>query len=104
MSSQQRRSQPQSSSPGRCFVPQNERSLKRHERAYVLRNEARRIVSSRATRWNRSTVGEGIGRSDQAFATIHSLRDWVSAFLRLRVQLDPDGVRIDIIKKDLNVK
>lgn len=85
-------------------MPQNERSLKRHERSYVLRNEARRVVRNRATGWNRSTVGEGTCRSDQAFATIHSLRDWDLIFLRLRVEFDPHGIGIDIIKKNLNVK
>src|SRR5215469_298754 len=52
------------SSPGRRFVPQNERSLKRHRCCSVLRNEARRVVGDRATRRNRSTVGEGTCRSD----------------------------------------
>ena len=85
-------------------MPQNERSLKRHERSYVPRNEARRVVSNGATRRNRSTVGEGACRSDQAFATIHSVRDWVLVFLRLRVEFDPHGIGIDIIKKNLNVK
>ena len=85
-------------------MPQNERSLKRHERSCVLRNEARRVVSNRATCRNRSTVGEGTCRSDQAFATIHSLRDWVPVFLRLRVEFDPHGIGIDIIEKNLNVK
>ena len=77
MSCQRHRSHSQSSSPGRCFVPQNERSLKRHERSYVLRNETRRVVRNRATRRNRSTVRKGTCRSDQAFATIHGVRDWV---------------------------
>lgn len=85
-------------------MPQNERSLKRHERSYVLRNEARSVVSNRATRRHRSTVGEGTCRSDQAFATIHSMRDWVLVFLALRVQFDPHGIGIHIIKKNLNVK
>ena len=69
-------------------MPQNERSLKRHERSFVLRNEARRVVSSRAICRKRSTVGESTCRSDQAFATIHSMRDWVLVFLRLRVEFD----------------
>ena len=85
-------------------MPQNERRFKRHERSYVLRNEARRVVSNRATRRHRSTVGEGICRSDQAFATIHSVRHWVLVFLALRVQFDPHGIGIHIIKKNLNVK
>lgn len=85
-------------------MPQNERSLKRHERSCVLRHEARRVVSNRATRRNRSTVGESTCRSDQAFATIHNERNWLLAFLRLRVQLDPHGIGINIIKKNLNVK
>ena len=99
MSSQPRRRQSQSSS-----LPKNERCLKRHKRSYVLRNDARRVVSKRATRGNRSTVDEGTCRSDQAFATIHSVRGWVPLFLRLRVEFDPHGIGIDIIKKNLNVK
>jgi hypothetical protein len=84
-------------------MPQNERSLKRHERSYVLRNEARRIVSNRTICRNRSTVGEGTVRSDEAFATIHGVPDWVLLFLRLRVEFDSHGVGIDIIQKDLNL-
>ncbi len=85
-------------------MPQNERRLKRHERSCVLRNEARRVVSNRATRRNRSIVGEAICRSYQAFATIHRVRDWAGVLLRLRVEFDPHGIGIDIIKKNLNVK
>ena len=85
-------------------MPQNETCLKRHERSYVLRNEARGVVSNRATPRNRSTVVEGTCRSGQAIATIHSVRDWILVFLRLRVQFDSHGIGIDIIQKNLNVK
>jgi hypothetical protein len=50
-------------------VPQDKRSLKRYERSHLLRNEARCEVLSRATRRNRSSVGEATCRSDQSFAT-----------------------------------
>jgi hypothetical protein len=70
----------------------------------VLRNEARRVVSQRATCRNRSTLGESTCRFDQSFATIHNVREWVLVFLRRRVQLDPHGIGIDIIKKNLSVK
>ena len=85
-------------------MPQNESSFQRHERSRMLRNEPRRVVSGRTTCGNRSTVGEGSGRADQAFATIHNERDWVPVFLRVRVQFDAHGIRIDIIKKHLHVK
>jgi len=85
-------------------VPPNERSLKRHERPYMLRNEARRVVRNGATSRNRSAVGEGICRSVQGFATIHSERDRVLVFLRVRVEFDSHGVGIHIIEKNLNVK
>ena len=85
-------------------MPQNERSLKRHERSHVAWNEARSVVSSRAACGNRSAVGEGTCRFGQAFATIHSERDWVPVLLRLRAEFDAYGVGIDTIKKNLNVK
>ena len=85
-------------------MPQNERSLKRHESSYVLRNEARRVVSNRATCRNRSTVGEDPRLSGQPFATIHGVHYWALVFLRLRVEFDPHGIGIDIFKKNLNVK
>lgn len=85
-------------------MPQNKRRLQRHQRSYVLRNEARRVVRGWAIGRNNGIVCEAICRTNQAFATIHSVRDWVLLFLRLRVQLDPHGIGIDIIKKNLNVK
>ena len=85
-------------------MPQNERSLKRHECSCVPWNETRRVVSNRATCRNRSAVGEGARRFDRVFATGHDLRDWVSVFLRLRIKVDAYGIGIDIIKKNLNVK
>ena len=85
-------------------MPQNERTLKRHKSPYAPRNEARRVVSSRATCRNRSTVAEGTRRSGQAPATIHCMRDWTLAFLRVSVEFDLHGIGIDIIKKNLNVK
>ena len=85
-------------------MPQNERSLKRHQGSYVLRDEARRVVSNWAICRHRSTVGEGACRSDQALATIHCLRGWIPVFLRIRVEFDPHGIGIDIIKKNLNLK
>jgi hypothetical protein len=70
----------------------------------MSRNEARRVVRKRATFRNRSTVGEDTCRPGQAFATIHSERDWDFVFLRVRVEFDLHGIGIDILKKDLNVK
>src|ERR1700728_1653358 len=99
--SQRHRNQSQGSSPRRCFVPQNERSLKRHKRSCVPRNEAWRVVSSRATRRNRSTVGKGTCRSGSAFATIHSEHDCALIFLRLRIEFHTHRIRIDIVKKNL---
>ena len=84
-------------------MPQNKRSLKRHQRTCVLRNAARCVVANRATRWKRSTVS-GTRRSDQAFASIHGVPDWFLLVLRLRVQFDPHGIGIEITKKNLNVK
>jgi hypothetical protein len=66
-------------------MPQNERSLKRHERSYVPRNEAPCVIDSGATGRKRSTVGERTCRSDHAFATIHGVCDCLLVFLRLRV-------------------
>jgi len=85
-------------------VPQNERRLKRHERSRVLRNEPRRVVSSRANRQNRSAVSEGARRSGHTLATNHRVRDWALVFLPIRVKFDTHGVGIEIIKKNLNVK
>ena len=85
-------------------MPQNERSLKRHERSCVPRNEARCVVSNRATRRNRSTISEGACRSGKVLVTIHSLRDWILASLRLRVELDAHCIWVDIVKKNLHVK
>ena len=85
-------------------MPQNESSLKRHERCCVLRNEARRVVCCWAIGRGIGSIWEGTCRPDEAFATIHSERDWVVVFLRLRVKFDPHGIGIDVIKKNLNVK
>ena len=85
-------------------MPQNERSLKRHRRSCVLRNEARRVVGNRTTCRNRSTVCESASRSGHSSATCHILRDWVPVFQRLRVEFDANGAGIDIIEKNLNVK
>ena len=85
-------------------MPQNERSLKWHKRSCMLRNNARRVVSNRATRRNRSTVSEGAWGTNQVFATMHGLRNWVSAFLPLCVELDSYGFRVHITKEDMNLK
>ena len=85
-------------------MPQNERSLERNERPSVPRDEARRVVGNRATCRNRSTVAVSTCCFDRAIVTIHSLRDWIPLFLRLRVEFDPHGIGIEIIKKSLNVK
>ena len=34
----------------------------------------------------------------------HRVRDWFPVFLRLRVELDSQGIGIDVIQKNLNVK
>lgn len=85
-------------------MPQNKRRLQRHERSHVLRNEARCVVSSRASRRNQSSVCEATCRANQDFATIHGLRDWGSVFLRLSVEFDPYSIGVNIVKKDLNLK
>ena len=85
-------------------MPQNERSLKRHECSCVLRNDARRVVGSRATRRNRSAIHERICGSRQAFARTHGMRDLVLVFRRLCVEFDADGIGVDIIQKNLNMK
>lgn len=85
-------------------MPQNKRSLKWHDCSCVPRNEARCVVSSRTTSRNRNAVGEATGRSDQMFATIHSERDWVLVFPRIRVEFDLHGIGVDIVEKNLNVK
>lgn len=85
-------------------MPENERSLKRHERSRMPRNETRRKVSDRAAGGKRSAVGERTCRFSRAIATSHNLRDWVAVFLRLRVEFHAHGIGIDFIKKNLNVK
>jgi hypothetical protein len=85
-------------------VPQNESRLERHERRCVLRNKARGVVRCWAIGRGIGSICEGTCRPDEAFAATHSERDWVLVFLRLRVQFDPHGIGIDIIKKSLNVK
>ena len=93
------------SSPRGCVVPENKRRFQRHQRPRVLRNEPRGVVSGWAIGRDNGGVCEATRRTNQAYATIHSVRDWVLVFfLRLRVQFDPHGIRIDIIKKNLNVK
>lgn len=104
MPCQRRRRPLHSSSPGRCLVPQNEWSLERDERSCVVRNEARRVVSKGAARRNGSTVVEGACRFVHALATIHNERDCALVFLRICVEFDSDGIGIEIVKQNLNVK
>lgn len=85
-------------------MPQDKRGLQRHERSHVLRNEARCVVSSRASRRNKSSVCEATCRANQAFATTHGLRDRGSVILRLRVEFDLYSIGVNIVKKDLNLK
>ena len=85
-------------------MPQNESSLKRHERSHVLRDEPRRVVSNRAIYGNRSAVSEGARRSGQALATIHRVRYWARVFLPVRVEFDTHGVGVEIVKNNLNEK
>ena len=85
-------------------MPQNKWRLQWHERPRVLRNEARGVVPGWAIGRDNGSVCEATCRTNQAFATIHSVRDWVLVFLRLRVQFHSHGIGIDIIKKNLNVK
>jgi len=85
-------------------VPQNKRRFQRHECSDIPRNQARRVVSNRATLRDRSTVAKRTCRSGLAFAAIHNVRDWILVFLRLRIELDTHGIEIDITKKDLNLK
>ena len=85
-------------------MPQNKGRLQRHQRPDVLRNEARGVVRSRTIGRDNGSVCEATCRTNQAFPTIHSLRDWASIFLPVRVQLDPYGFRVHIIKEDLNLK
>ena len=85
-------------------MPQNERSLQRHERSHVLRNEAWSIVCGRAIGRNNDSVCEEICRTNEAFATTHGLRNGVPVILRRRVEFDPHGIGIDIVKKSLNLK
>ena len=85
-------------------MPQNERSFERHERSYMPRNEARRVVCNWATCQEGSTVSESACCSGQSFATSHRMRGCLLAFLRLRIELDCHGIGIDITEKDLNVK
>jgi len=85
-------------------VPKNERCLKRHERSCVLRHEARRVVSDRATCRNRSTIGEATHRSGHRFAALHGERERALIVLRIRVEFDLHGIGVDIVEKNLNVK
>ena len=85
-------------------MPQNKRSFQRHGRSRVLRNEARCVVGSRASRRDNGSVCEVTCRANLAFATIHGLRDRGSAFLRLRVEFDPYSIGVKIVKRDLNLK
>ena len=85
-------------------MPQNERSLKRHRRSCVLRNEARRVVGNRTTCRKGGTVGECICRSVLRFATSHGEPDWLPVFLCVSVEFDAHSAGIDIVKKNLNVK
>lgn len=85
-------------------MPQDERRLERHGCSFMMRDEARRVISNRATGRNRSTVGEGVRGSREGFATRHFLRERFPVFLGIRVEFDLHGIAIDIIKINLNVK
>jgi len=65
------------------FVPQNERSLKRYERSYVPRNEARCVVSSRVIRRNRSTIGVVRCGCTQRFGKLRALNTLEAALEKI---------------------
>lgn len=85
-------------------MPQNEGSFKGHECPQVARNQTWRVVSSRASCRNRSTVVEAASRSGHAFAAVHNELCRDRAFLCLGIEFDTHGVGIEIVKKNLNMK
>lgn len=84
-------------------MPQNKRRFQGDRRPRVLRDDARGVVRGRAIGWDYGSVCDATCRTHRTFATIHGLRDWVPVLL-LRVKFDLNGIRIDIVKKDLNLK
>ena len=70
----------------------------------VIRNEARRVVRGGASRRNTRSVHETVLRTDEALATIQAIPRRGVAVLPFRIELDADGVGIEVVKKDLNLK
>ena len=85
-------------------MPENKRGFQRHQSPHVLRDETRGVVYSRASRRNKSRIDEATFRANQAFATIHGLRDRGLIPPPVSVKLDPHCVGVNVLHKDLNLE
>ena len=85
-------------------MPKNERDLQWHQSPRMLGHQARGVVRSRASGRNKSPIGEGTIRANQAFATTHGLPDRVGIFPPIRVKFDPHSFGVHIANQDLNLE
>src|SRR5580658_2427495 len=92
------------SAPGGRVVPQNEGGLEWDECSGVLGNQARSEVGCGAGGWKRRGVHETVFRADQTFASLHGLAQNGGAIFLFGVELGTNGVGIQLVEKDLNLK
>src|SRR5271165_4177246 len=70
----------------------------------MVRNETRCVVSDRTGGRNTRVVQETVRRTDQPFGTIHGMSGRGTTVLPFCVKLRRDGVRVEIVQKDLSLK
>src|SRR5512143_882440 len=66
--------------------------------------DSRRVVIRGTMRRQTRRVDEAIFRTNQGLPSMHSLSYWVSAVLRIGIQLDANRVRIEFVEIDLNLE